>query len=53
MNAMPTTPRHQTDTRLSFADAAIVGAARSRAADRILSFDAEFRKIGDIRINPE
>jgi len=44
---------NQAGTRLSFADMAITGVARSRAAGRILSFDEEFRKISGLRINPE
>ncbi len=43
----------QAGTRFCFADAAIAGVARSRAAGRILSFDEEFRKMSGLRINPE
>jgi predicted nucleic acid-binding protein len=42
----------QAGTRLSFADAAIAGVARSRADGLILSFDEKFRKISSLRINP-
>jgi predicted nucleic acid-binding protein len=42
----------QTGTSLSFADAAILGVARSRADGLILSFDEEFRKISGLRVNP-
>ena len=42
----------QAGTTLSFADAAILGVARSRADGLILSFDEEFRKISGLRINP-
>jgi predicted nucleic acid-binding protein len=42
----------QAGTRLSFADAAILGVARSRADGLILSFDEEFRKIAGLRMNP-
>ena len=42
----------QAGTRLSFADAAIAGVARSRADGLILSFDEEFRKISGLRVNP-
>ncbi|MGA3242076.1 MAG: type II toxin-antitoxin system VapC family toxin [Bryobacteraceae bacterium] len=42
----------QAGTRLSFADAAILGVARSRADGLILSFDDEFRKIAGLRMNP-
>ena len=43
----------QAGTRLSFADAAIAGVARSRADGRILSFDEEFKKVSDLHINPD
>lgn len=43
----------QAGTRLSFADAAIAGVARSRADGRILSFDQEFNKVSDLHINPD
>jgi predicted nucleic acid-binding protein len=42
----------QNGTNLSFADAAIVGVARSRADGLILSFDEEFRKIAGLHVNP-
>ncbi len=42
----------QAGTRLSFADAAILGVARSRADGLILSFDEGFQKISGLRINP-
>ena len=40
----------QTGTRLSFADAAIAHVAQQRAEGRVLSFDAEFRKIPGIQV---
>lgn len=43
----------QAGTRLSFADVAITGVARSRADGRILSFDEEFKKVSDLQINPD
>ena len=42
----------QAGTRLSFADAAMLGVARSRADGLILSFDEEFRKISGLHVNP-
>jgi predicted nucleic acid-binding protein len=42
----------QAGTRLSFADAAILSVARSRADGLILSFDEEFRKIAGLCVNP-
>ena len=44
---------NQAGTRLSFADATIIGVARTRAEGLILSFDEEFRKVAGLRINPE
>ena len=40
----------QTDTRLSFADAAIVHVARERTDGWVLTFDEEFQKPAGIRI---
>lgn len=45
--------RTQAGTTLSFADAAIVAAARNHAPARIATFDAEFRKLPDIEVLPE
>ena len=39
---------NQAGTRLSFADATIMGVARSRADGLILSFDEEFRKVAGL-----
>jgi len=43
----------QTGTRLSFADAAIAIAARSRANGLVATFDEEFRKINGLRLIPD
>jgi predicted nucleic acid-binding protein len=43
----------QTLTALGFADSAIALIARARAEGRILSFDAEFRKIAGLQVNPD
>ena len=43
----------QSGTRLSFADAAIAGVARSRADGSVLTFDEEFRGLDGIRVQPE
>jgi uncharacterized protein len=43
---------NQTETGLSFIDTAIVQTARHRSTGRILTFDEEFRKLADLRINP-
>ena len=40
----------QDGTRLSFADAALAHAARTRADGQILTFDAEFRKLPSMRV---
>jgi predicted nucleic acid-binding protein len=40
----------QIGTRLSFADAAIVSVARSRAGGCILTFDEEFRKVSGVYV---
>ena len=42
----------QSGTKLSFADAAIMGVACNRADGQILSFDEEFRKVAWLRVNP-
>ncbi len=42
----------QTATRLSFVDAALAHAARTRADGQILTFDREFRKFPTLRIHP-
>jgi predicted nucleic acid-binding protein len=42
----------QKNTKLSFADAAICVAARSKAAGRLLTFDVEFRKIPGLQVYP-
>ena len=42
----------QTGTRLSFVDAALAHAARTRADGQILTFDREFRKLPALRIHP-
>lgn len=42
----------QSGTRLSFCDIAIANVARSRAEGQILTFDEEFLKIPDLRVNP-
>jgi predicted nucleic acid-binding protein len=40
----------QTNTRLSFADAAIAHVARERAGGLVLTFDEEFAKVPGIRV---
>ena len=40
----------QDGTRLSFVDAALAHAARTRADGQILTFDAEFRKLPSMRV---
>jgi predicted nucleic acid-binding protein len=40
----------QTNTRLSFADAAVAHVARERAGGLVLTFDQEFVKVPGIRI---
>jgi predicted nucleic acid-binding protein len=40
----------QNATRLSFVDAALAHAARTRADGQILTFDAEFRKLPALRV---
>jgi predicted nucleic acid-binding protein len=42
----------QKNTKLSFADAAICVAARSKAAGRLLTFDAEFHKVPGLQLYP-
>jgi predicted nucleic acid-binding protein len=42
----------QRKTRLSFTDSAIAVIARTRAAGRVLTFDAEFRKIPGLHPDP-
>ena len=44
---------NQTDTRLSFTDAAIANVTRRHADGQILTFDEEFRKVARLRINPD
>ena len=41
----------QSETRLSFADAAIAHVARERAEGWVITFDEEFEKLGGIRIS--
>lgn len=44
--------RTQRGTRLSFADSAIVAIARDRGADRVATFDRDFRKVSGLRVVP-
>lgn len=44
--------RNQRETRLSFADAAIVTAARTFSAGTVATFDSEFDKINGITVVP-
>lgn len=44
--------RNQRETRLSFADAAIVTAARKFSAGTVATFDSEFDKINGITVVP-
>jgi len=43
----------QSGTRLSFADAAIAGVARSRADGLVLTFDEEFRRLDGISVHSD
>ena len=42
----------QRGTRLSFADIAIATVARTRADRQILTFDEEFKKLGEMELYP-
>jgi predicted nucleic acid-binding protein len=44
--------RNQTGTEFSFADAAIIAAARRYSAPNIATFDGEFAKLKDIAVVP-
>lgn len=44
--------RTQRQTRLSFADAAIITVARQRGAQFVATFDREFRRVDDLDVVP-